>query len=216
MLIRRPAPGVIAAAAALLTAVVVTALGGCGNLGAGSPPPANEPTVITSTTKIAGAGVLGNQRRPDDSCAPDPLPVDPGDARRDRSATPQARPSCARSRNESWCSPVTSSTRCARWVCSHASSPPRCPTAPTSQPSYLGTVVHDLPAVGTRSEPDLDAIRAAKPDLILGSEALTPRRLPGAVGDRADGVHRRIRGRLGGQPADGRRGDRAGRRRQRA
>jgi iron complex transport system substrate-binding protein len=34
--------------------------------------------------------------------------------------------------------------------------------------------VHDLPAVGTRSEPDLDAIRAATPDLILGSEALTP------------------------------------------
>ena len=73
-----PAPGVIAAAAALLTAVVVTALGGCGNQGGGSPAPANQPTVITSTTKIAGAGVLGNQRRPDESCAPDPLPADPG------------------------------------------------------------------------------------------------------------------------------------------
>ena len=80
--------------------------------------------------------------------------------------------------NESWCSPVTSSTRCARWACSPASSPPHCPTAPTSQPSYLGTVVHDLPAVGTRSEPDLTAIRAASPDLILGSEALTPEAYP--------------------------------------
>jgi hypothetical protein len=32
------------------------------------------------------------------------------------------------------------------------------------QPSYLGTVLHDAPAVG-----DLDAVRAAGPDLILGS-----------------------------------------------
>ena len=41
-----------------------------------------------------------------------------------------------------------------------------------SQPSYLGTVIHDLPAVGTRSAPDSNATRAAT--LILGSEALTP------------------------------------------
>jgi iron complex transport system substrate-binding protein len=42
-----------------------------------------------------------------------------------------------------------------------------------SQPSYLGAVVHDVPAVGVRSAPDLEGIRAASPDLILGSEALT-------------------------------------------
>ncbi|OBA96456.1 hypothetical protein A5662_17890 [Mycobacteriaceae bacterium 1482268.1] len=77
MLIRR-APGPLAAAAAILTAVVVTAVGGCGEPGGGPPPVANEPTVITSTTKIAGAGVLGNQRRPDESCAPNPTPIDPG------------------------------------------------------------------------------------------------------------------------------------------
>src|SRR6185369_5808913 len=40
--------------------------------------------------------------------------------------------------------------------------------------SYLGTVVHDVPSVGTRSAPDVAAIRAAAPDLILGSQALTP------------------------------------------
>jgi iron complex transport system substrate-binding protein len=43
------------------------------------------------------------------------------------------------------------------------------------QPSYLGTVVHKLPGLGTRSSPDLAAIKAAKPDVILGSQALTPK-----------------------------------------
>jgi iron complex transport system substrate-binding protein len=52
------------------------------------------------------------------------------------------------------------------------------PDGADHQPSYLGTVVHGLPAVGTRSAPDLDAIRAAKPDLILGSQALTPDAYP--------------------------------------
>ena len=35
-------------------------------------------SAITSTTQIAGAGVLGNQRRPDESCAPQPAQPDPG------------------------------------------------------------------------------------------------------------------------------------------
>lgn len=35
--------------------------------------------MITSTTTIAGAGVLGNQRRPDESCAAEPAAADPGD-----------------------------------------------------------------------------------------------------------------------------------------
>ncbi len=83
VLIRRPAPGPIAAAAALLTAVVVTALGGCGQLGGGDASPTDEPSVVTSTTRIAGAGVLGNQRRPDESCAPNPVPVDPGEGDRE-------------------------------------------------------------------------------------------------------------------------------------
>jgi iron complex transport system substrate-binding protein len=49
------------------------------------------------------------------------------------------------------------------------------PDGSSSQRSYLGTVVHQLPGVGTRSSPDLAAIRAAKPDLILGSQAVTPK-----------------------------------------
>jgi iron complex transport system substrate-binding protein len=52
------------------------------------------------------------------------------------------------------------------------------PDGSSSQPSYLGTVVHRLPGVGPRSTPDLTAIAAAKPDLILGSQGLTPQLYP--------------------------------------
>src|SRR4029079_10218305 len=48
----------------------------------------------------------------------------------------------------------------------------------TNQPSYLGTVVHEVPGAGTRSAPDMQAIKAANPDLILGSAALTPDAYP--------------------------------------
>lgn len=44
-----------------------------------------------------------------------------------------------------------------------------------SQPSYLGTVIHNVPALGTRGTPDLAGITASKPDLILGSQSLTPK-----------------------------------------
>ncbi len=66
--------------------------------------------------------------------------------------------------------PATSSTRCARWACSRASWPRRCPTDPTDQPSYLGTVIHDLPGAGSRSDPDLDGDqgRRTRPDPGLG------------------------------------------------
>ena len=170
MLIRRPA--------SLLTAVVVIALGGCGNLGKDSAAPASEPTVITSTTKIAGAGVLGNQRRPDDSCAPDPLPADPSD-----SPTRPVRHAAGETvvKTEPERIVVLSGdpldTLCALGLQSRIVGA-ALPDGSTSQPSYLGTVIHDLPAVGTRSEPDLNAIRAANPDLILGSEKLTPQAYP--------------------------------------
>src|SRR3979490_2323736 len=68
--------GLAASATAILTAVSVTIISGCGS--GGSPVPGAEQSVVTSTTKIASAGVLGNGRRPAESCAPDPAAVDPG------------------------------------------------------------------------------------------------------------------------------------------
>ena len=176
VLIRRPAPGPIAAAAALLTAVVVTSVGGCGHPG-GTSSPSAEPTVITSTTRIAGAGVLGNQRRPDESCAPDPLPVDPGEG--DRDVRHAAGSTVVRSEPQKIV--VLSGDQldalCALGLQSRIVAA-ALPDGSDSQPSYLGAAVHDLPSVGTRSSPDLAAIRAAQPDLILGSDALTPDAYP--------------------------------------
>jgi len=52
------------------------------------------------------------------------------------------------------------------------------PDGSPSQPSYLGNAVHGLPGVGTRTKPDLGGIVAAHPDLILGSQGLTPKLYP--------------------------------------
>jgi iron complex transport system substrate-binding protein len=173
VLIRRLAPGPIAATAALLTAVVVTAVGGCGQLGGDTAAPASEPTVITSTTRIAGAGVLGNQRRPDESCAPAPAPVDAAAGEREVRhaagstmvrAEPQKIVVLSGDQLDALCALGLQSRIVAAAL----------PDGSDAQPSYLGAAVHDLPAVGTRSSPDLEKIRAAQPDLILGSADLTP------------------------------------------
>lgn len=177
VLIRRRQSGLVATATAVLTAVVVTSLGGCGGPGASSSAPVTEPTVITSTTRIAGAGVLGNERRPDESCAPDPAPPDPGGADREVRhaagstvvpAEPQRIVVLAGDQLDALCALGLQSRIVAAAL----------PDGSQDQPSYLGSVVHDVPGVGTRTAPDLDAIRAAKPDLILGSEALTPDAYP--------------------------------------
>ncbi|MGZ6779651.1 MAG: ABC transporter substrate-binding protein, partial [Mycobacterium sp.] len=119
------------------------------------------------------AGVLGNQRRPDESCAATPLPVDPGEG--DREVRHAAGSTVVRAEPQKIV--VLSGDQldalCALGLQSHIVAA-ALPDGSDSQPSYLGTVVHNLPAVGTRTSPDLAAIRAAQPDLILGSEGLTP------------------------------------------
>ena len=163
--------GPLAAAAAVSAAIAVTVVSGCGG---NSSAPATTSTPITSTTKIAGAAVLGNQRRPDESCAPDPLPADPDDSptRPVRHAAgestvpmePQRIVVLSGDQLDALCALGLQGRIVAAAL----------PDGSSAQPSYLGTVIHDVPAAGTRSAPDLEAIKAAKPDLILGSEALTP------------------------------------------
>lgn len=165
MLVRAAFSGFTAAVAAALT------LSGC----SGSAPSAENPstsTVVTSTTKIASAGVLGNQRRPDESCAPQPAPLDgppPGPIKHAAGETP-VRPDPMRivvlagDELDALCALGLQSRIVAAAL----------PDGSDAQPSYLGTVVHNVPGVGTRSAPDLGAIAAANPDLILGSQALTP------------------------------------------
>jgi len=163
--------GPIAAAAAVVTAVVVTCAG-CGD-SPGAPGAAQSTDApVTSTTAIAGAGVLGNQRRPDESCAPDPAPLDEAPDREVRHAAgttevapdPQRIAVLSGDQLDALCALGLQSRVVVAAVRDGSS----------GQPSYLGTVIHDVPAAGDRSAPDLEAVKAANPDLILGSQALTP------------------------------------------
>jgi iron complex transport system substrate-binding protein len=135
-------------------------------------------SVITSTTQIAGAGVLGNQRRPDESCAPQPAEPDPGPPTRTAHNAAGVQPDTAQVRSDPQRIVVLSGDQldalCALGLQSRIVAA-ALPDGASTQPSYLGTVVHRLPGVGARSSPDLAAIGATKPDLILGSQALTPK-----------------------------------------
>ena len=162
-------PGLAAAMAAALT------ISGCsGSAGGptGAPTAGETSSIVTSTTKIASAGVLGNQRRPDESCAPEPARLDPEPPPPLQHAAgqtavvgdPQRIVALAGEELDALCALGLQPRIVAAAL----------PDGSDTQPSYLGTVVHNLPAVGTRSAPDMAAIAAIKPDLILGSQALTP------------------------------------------
>ena len=168
VLIRAVFPGLAAAV------TVVLAVSGCS--GSADQSPASTSSIVTSTTKIASAGVLGNQRRPDESCAPEPARLDgapPGAVQHAAGQTavkpdPRRIVVLAGDELDALCALGLQSRIVAAAL----------PDGGTEQPSYLGTVIHDVPAAGTRSAPDLGAITATQPDLILGSQALTPDAYP--------------------------------------
>lgn len=153
---------VAAAFTAVLAALGVTVIGGCSEGDRQSTGQSSAPTsgVITSTTRIAGAGVLGNQRRPDESCASEPARLDKAPGVPD----PQRIVVLAGDELDALCALGLQSRIVAAAL----------PEGAGGQPSYLGGMVHGLPGAGSRTAPDLAAIAAAKPDLILGSQALTP------------------------------------------
>jgi iron complex transport system substrate-binding protein len=114
---------------------------------------------------------------PDDSCAADPAVLDPGPPDREvrhaaGSTTVRADPQrivvLSGDQLDALCALGLQSRIVAAAL----------PDGSANQPSYLGTVVHQVPGVGTRSEPDMEGIKAANPDLILGSAALTPDDFP--------------------------------------
>ncbi|MFI5507409.1 iron-siderophore ABC transporter substrate-binding protein [Mycobacterium sp. NPDC051804] len=173
MLISGPRAGLAASSAAIATALTITVVSGCGSLGGDTVPTAGQESVVTSTTRIASAGVLGNQRRPDESCAPEPTPVDPGPPDRrvrhaagetDVRADPQRIVVLSGDQLDTLCALGLQSRIVAAAL----------PDGSSSQPSYMGQVIHDVPGAGSRSTPDIEVIKAATPDLILGSQALTP------------------------------------------
>jgi iron complex transport system substrate-binding protein len=167
-----------AASAATVAAAVVVACSGCGS---GSGPKASTRSLITPTTQIAGAGVLGNDRRPDESCARDTAAADPGPPTRQAHNAAGVTPDVVQVPAEAQRIVVLSGDQldalCALGLQSRVVAA-ALPDGSSSQPSYLGNAVHGLPGVGTRSNPDLKGIAAAHPDLILGSQGLTPKLYP--------------------------------------
>lgn len=153
----------VAASFALLTA--------CG--AAETAPTAEPGAPITSTTRIAGAGVLGNHRKPDESCAPEPAPAQfPDVPRRVRNAGSPGLPPDTELRGDPQRIVALSSSELDA-LCALGLQGRVVGTA-VPQPSYLGTAAHDAPGVGPADAPDVEAIRAATPDLILGSVAQAP------------------------------------------
>ena len=163
--------------AALGAALAIAACSACGSDHA---PPTSR-SLVTPTTQIAGAGVLGNDRMPDDACARDAAAADPGPATRPAHNAAGVTPDVAEVPADPQRIVVLSGDQldalCALGLQSRIVAA-ALPDGSSNQPSYLGGAVHGLPAVGTRSSPDLNAITAAHPDLILGSVALTPKLYP--------------------------------------
>jgi len=125
--------------------------------------------------------VLGNDRKPDDECARDAAAADPGPPTRPARNAAGVTPDVAQVPAEPQRIVVLSGDQldalCALGLQSRVVAA-AWPDGSSAQPSYLGNALHGLPAVGTRSSPDLNAVTAAHPDLILGSVALTPKLYP--------------------------------------
>jgi ABC-type Fe3+-hydroxamate transport system substrate-binding protein len=165
--------------AAAVLAVAVLACGGCGSGGSGNK--ASTRSLVTPTTQIAGAGVLGNDRRPDESCARAAAPADPGppsrQARNAAGVTPDTVAVPAEPQRIVVLSGDQLDALCALGLQSRVVAA-ALPDGSSGQPSYLGGAVHGLPGVGSRTNPDLRGIATARPDLILGSQGLTPKLYP--------------------------------------
>lgn len=163
---------------AAVTAALVVACGGCGS---DRPAATTTRSLVTPTTQIAGAGVLGNDRRPDESCARDAAEADPGPAKRQVHNAPGGDPAPVQVSADPQRIVVLAGDQldalCALGLQSRVVGA-ALPDGASGQPAYLGGAVRGVPGVGSRSHPDVKAIAAAHPDLILGSQGLTPALYP--------------------------------------
>jgi len=171
-------------ATASVAVLLLVTCSGCGSGQPGTKAPSPMRSVVTPTTQIAGAGVLGNDRRPDESCAREEAAPDPGPPTRPARNAAGVSPDTAQVPAEPRRIVVLSGDQldalCALGLQSQVVAA-ALPDGSPSQPSYLGNTVRGLPGVGTRAKPDLGGIAAAHPDLILGSQGLTPKLYPQLV-----------------------------------
>jgi iron complex transport system substrate-binding protein len=171
-------PARLLAAGAVIVAGTALALG-CGGCGSGRVTASRS--LVTPTTQIAGAGVLGNNRHPDEACAREAASADPGPATRQAHNAPGVSPDVERVPAEAQRIVVLSGGQldalCALGLQSRVVAAALADGA-AGQPSYLGAGVHGVPSAGTWTHPDVGRIAAAHPDLILGSQAMTPALYP--------------------------------------
>jgi len=171
-------PARLLMAGAVVAAVAAVAVG-CGASGRGTT--ATSRTLVTPTTQIAGAGVLGTNRHPDEACAREPAPADPGPPTRQVHNVPGVNPDVERVPAEAQRIVVLSGDQldalCALGLQSRVVAAALADDA-SGQPAYLGAGVHAIAGAGTWTHPDLGRVAAAHPDLILGSQRWTPELYP--------------------------------------
>lgn len=162
-------------AAALALAVgALVLVSGCSDA---SPASDNASTIVRSTTNIAGAGVVGNDRETAGLC-PALAPLDSTGVDGDTRAVGSSEGITdvpADPLRIVVLGPEALDAACAVGIWE------RVVGASTLDPSfrgdgdqelYLGTGISQIPTVGTVGSPDIDAIASLKPDLILGADSL--------------------------------------------
>ena len=153
-------------------AAMATALAGCS-----TPPDDDASEIVRTTTRIAGAAVVGVDRDTSTACAL-PSPLDPGQptngtrtvlhtaGRSDVPADPQRIVVLDSAALDAVCA-------LGLWerVVGASAEPSESSTSPeaSGRPEYLGTGIGELPAVGAAGAPDIAAVERAQPDVILGS-----------------------------------------------
>ncbi|MDG3008659.1 iron-siderophore ABC transporter substrate-binding protein [Rhodococcus sp. D2-41] len=134
-----------------------------------------ESSIVKSTTRVAGAEVLGNARHPETACGPT-APVDPaGTTGATRQVTDAAGTTAVPTDPTRIVvlDPSQLDAACALGLQDRVVGAATL-NAGGGQPEYLGPVIGKVPAVGTLAAPDLGRIADLKPDLILGAASATP------------------------------------------
>lgn len=157
-----------------LAAAVTLALTGCSGAAESDD---DASSIVRSTTEVAGAGVVGNDRDVTGLCS-EPTPVDPAGV--EGSVRPVGH---AEGISEVPADPMRIVTldvasldaSCAVGVWERvvgAATPNPDFRGDGDQELYLGTGISEIPSVGTVGAPDIDAIAGLSPDLIIGAETL--------------------------------------------
>nr|WP_145693177.1 ABC transporter substrate-binding protein [Rhodococcus rhodochrous] len=144
-------------------AAVTTALAGCS-----TPPDDDASEIVRTTTRIAGASVVGIDRDTSTACAL-PSPLDPG---RPTTGTRPVLHTAGRSEVPAdpqrivVLDPAALDAVCALGLWERVVG---ASAEVTGRPEYLGYGIGELPPVGAAGNPDVAAIERAQPDVILGS-----------------------------------------------